>query len=780
MAAALWFLLLQVAGRCPAQESGAPHVVGYELLRRAGDAAAGEVLLGELGCTACHEATAGQRSFLVPWRGPDLRAAVPLLRTAYLREFLNSPGHVEKGTTMPSLLTDLEGGDRQEAAEQLLHFLRSLPAPPSVPSVPSESPAPAQLGAGDPRRGAALFHGRGCVACHAPREKPWLATEDVELPAIRGPSASLGAPARKYTSTGLIRFLLDPLAVRPGGRMPSLGLGPREAADIASSLQGEGHGAAEPLPFRVDPGLAARGEKLFLARRCDACHALEGERRPRGPAPPAVDALDAGSPSGCLGDSPGGGAADYGLNDSQRTDLRGALRRLQASGARLRAAPTAAEGLRLSLVALGCVACHERDGVGGPEPGRRPYFQPVEELDLGDEGRFPPPLSGAGRKLLGEAIARIVRGQGAVRPYLATRMPDFGELHAERLRALFVTADRSGEPAPEPVVGRNRFGRELVGIDGLRCIQCHDVLGKRSLGVPGIDLATVAKRLRPGWFRDFLVDPAAYRPGSRMPTFWPEGRATLRSVLKGDSRQQLDAIWVYLQEIDQTRLPAGVEREGLFELVPAERPIVFRTFLEGVGTRAVAVGYPQKMHVAFDAGAVRFAIAWKGRFLDAAGTWDDRFAPFARSLGKDVIRLVPGAPIARLPSLEAAWPRDTGESAGYRLRGYRLDRRRVPIFLYDVEGLRVEERVAPDGDGWLERDLRIAGAGDAWWLRLGRAGSIVRGAEPGRYTLDERVVLEVLSPRGGEVRRSVDGAEELLLPIAVERGDMRVKVRCRW
>ena len=48
--------------------------------------------------------------------------------------------------------------------------------------------------------------------------------------------------------------------------------------------------------------------------------------------------------------------------------------------------------------------------------------------------------------------------------------------------------------------------------------------------------------------------------------------------------------------------------------------MLLRTFMKGVGTHAIAVEYPEGIHAAFDALKVRFALAWRGRFLDAEST----------------------------------------------------------------------------------------------------------------------------------------------------------------
>ena len=47
-------------------------------------------------------------------------------------------------------------------------------------------------------------------------------------------------------------------------------------------------------------------------------------------------------------------------------------------------------------------------------------------------------------------------------------------------------------------------------------------------------------------------------------------------------------------------------------LVPKDRPMIYRNFIEGVGDRAIAVGFPGGVSLAFDADQVRLALMWTG------------------------------------------------------------------------------------------------------------------------------------------------------------------------
>ena len=70
--------------------------------------------------------------------------------------------------------------------------------------------------------------------------------------------------------------------------------------------------------------------------------------------------------------------------------------------------------------------------------------------------------------------------------------------------------------------------------------------------------------------------------------------------------------------------------------------------MQSAGTHAIAVGFPQKVHFAFDAEQISLAQAWRGRFLDAEGTWFVRHAPPADPIGEAHTRLPGSVPFATL------------------------------------------------------------------------------------------------------------------------------------
>lgn len=682
-------------------------VVGAERLAayagRDASVAEGRVLVSELGCASCHALDSGLG--VGSKRGPNLGDAGCRLNPGYLRGWLMAPWAVEAGTTMPDVLSTSPLAKRGDVLGDLVHFLVSK----NGPFVVDEADA---IDAARAARGETLFHTVGCVACHAQGRSPTarVGGDDafseavVTFDPIRLQSVPLPDFRAKTNFESLSAFLYEPHVVRPSGRMPDMKLSPEEAGDLASYLLSDIRGATAAThsddAFAVDARKAARGAEAFVSLRCVACHD-DGEQE--FPAELMVPLLD--NEGGCIAEMPETGAPWYVLSDRQRASIGMALGEKNSPGLD--------DAVATRLAALNCFACHERDGVGGIESGRNPYFTAVIEADLGDEGRIPPPLTGVGAKLTEEGLSQVLLEDGTVRPYMATRMPHFGEAQLDGLPQQLLAVDADPNALDIDVSGlqlhhRNLYGRELMGTEGLSCVSCHNLLGAKSLGIPAIDLATVPGRIQPSWFKKYLLDPSELRPGTRMPTFFEDGKSDITRVLGGNADQQIEALWIYLREIEQTRLPVGMEGNEDFELVPEDRPIVLRTFLEGVGTHAIAVGFPEGTHVAFDAREVRLTLAWKGGFISAESTWADRFSPLAEPLSEE-LRYGPSA----MPIVAVNGTDDVEIEAEYRFRGYRLDDGGVPVFMYTIsagdDAIAVEERVGVSASGIVSRRFTITG-----------------------------------------------------------------------
>jgi mono/diheme cytochrome c family protein len=709
--ALLPLVLLGFAGAARAHPAHAepvnyPFVVGFERFFSGDDnpdylAEGGILLLNELNCVGCHAPPEALRDRLTGRPATELAGVGSRLSPVDLELFIRNPRFVKQDTVMPSLFA---GPDRDPGeVEALKHFLFSL-----------KSGTAPLTETGDIDAGRRLYHRIGCVACHAPEVgyQPEDLPEGVQIELAGLPSVPMNL-ADRYDPSELARFLIDPHATRPSGRMPAFKLTDKEAADLVAYLKA---GPTPDLPpvlaaqmvadevFTLDPAKVAAGEKLFASKNCVACHqpvSLGIEARPQLAKPLVELKADPATRQGCLGDRPAGGAVPaYFLDEVQKKAIEAALSRLSQFG-------TLDLNGRIdwTMTTLNCYACHERGGKGAPETAREAYFavNDVGALSIGRWGNIPPPLDKVGRKLTDEWFERILfnrGGDGEVRHYMEARMPAFREEVARPLIADLKEADIR-DPAMEidvsglPKHQRAPFGRDLLGTRGLGCVNCHGLKGQRALGAQVIDLTHTVKRLQPPYFKEVLLDPQGTQTGTMMPPMFT-GRPK--------AGQEIEQIWTYLKEIDQNRLPDGLLRTEDFELKPesAGKPLVFRTFLEGAGTEAVAVGFPEGVHAAFDSRECRWRLAWSGRFLDAMSTWDDRFCAPAKPLGEGVTDLsdvFPGPPVDA------------------EFLGFHLDADGVPTFLYEAGGGHFEDRVKP-GDGGLVRMLRTGGEVTSQTLKL--------------------------------------------------------------
>ncbi len=481
-AAAFVVVLLHVAAL-----RAEPLVVAFDRFHAAKPSAeGGRLLFNELGCANCH----GGETGLPARRGPDLVNVTQRLQPEWLKAFLANPSEAHGGTNMPHLLA-------QPEVEPVLHYLASLK--------PGAVPKAKLLRHVNALRGGELFHTVGCVACHAPGKDFQPPDGMPKESDFTHRSVAFPKLASKYALSTLADFIRDPLKVRADGRMPRTAMDEQDAVDIAGWLLNfegsDGTVAPKIARFKADTALVERGRGIVASLRCAACHDL--------PKDVAVKRVPLKQTSGgCLGDAAVTGVPRYELSAPQRE----ALRLFLVDPAEPASPANVASS---TLEALNCLACHERDGRGGPDAGRKPYF--LGDHNLGDTGRYAPPLTGAGRKLQPDWLAKVLTGEFRVRPYLQTKMPVYGAATAT-LGVLLAKADAKTETVLPG--GDDTAGRKLMGtLGGLGCITCHRWGERASLGIQALDLSNLGQRIQPGWLREYLVNPAAYRAGTLMPSF---------------------------------------------------------------------------------------------------------------------------------------------------------------------------------------------------------------------------------------------------------------------
>ncbi len=804
--------------------AAAPIVAAYE---RFGERAAvagrldthdaGRILIGELGCTACH--TSGDVA-LTPKAGPDLAGVGTRVKAGWLRHFLLAPAAAAPGTTMPHVLAALPAAERVAAIDAIAAYLATRTALVPLPKPNGLNPMPpAFWDRGDPASGAVLYHRVGCVACHPPEEGRAVADADpaamldqeelaeagISLPERAFPSLPLAHVGAKYSQRALTEFLMVPLHARPSGRMPAIPLKAAEAADIAAFLLQQTPPAdAAGAPTPLDQPLVQRGRDACVSLRCVACHTgLDVQSdAPATPPPHALADVDPHAGGSCIAplDTHRSGRPWYPLTDAQRTAITLALDSLRDEGT---TEHQSGEGsglprlshLELTLLRLNCVACHERDDRGGVGTDRRGFFETVDHVDLGDEGRLPPRLTGVGARLQKDWLAKAVAGAVTLRPFMRARMPIYPKDVVAALPEDFKQADQltgaaatNLSPAFPPPGDHASFVPAGAVLLDAGCIQCHP-LGDKSLpGTVGVNLAGVTKRVEPEWFRRLLLDPMAVRPGTKMPAFF--GATLNQTILGGNAERQIAALWAYLDRPALEPLPTKLAAAtGDFELVPEKRPLLLRTFMERAGTHAIAIGFPAGVHLAFDADACRLAEAWHGRFLDARGTWVlAKSAPPADPLGTD--RIV----IDTMPAVTVLHATDDTPSASHmRFLGYVLDRAGVPTFRYRIDtpdgAAEITDRFEPEGagGGGLVRRLTVRRPTAVETLPSGLVFRVLTGTainvtvdDDGGVTAatPDAALTATLDTGAGGHTVSVDSRHAWVVPL--EADDTTLEVRYRW
>ena len=447
-------------------------------------------------------------------------------------------------------------------------------------------------------------------------------------------------------------------------------------------------------PQALNAAAAKRGAGYFNELGCAACHALDGQPKPA-PRAPKFSTLARHAERGCLADSNSGMAPSFALDASQRATLRAIV----GDPAALSAPRQPKEILASKLERFSCLACHARDGVGGPDEKKREHFRELVEVDLGNEGRLPPRLDGVGRKLYSKWMTHVLVDGAVERPYLATRMPLFGAANVAELGQLFERVDETEAPAVQAPVAQSQaeLGRRLAGTGGLGCIQCHVFNGVKSLGIPAVDLTHVQERIKPAWARQLLLDPKSLGMNTRMPIFWDsKGVSTARAILGGDPKLQVEALLNYLALGRAMPMPPGlITADAEYELVPDSETILCGVFMRGASPRVLMVGSPELVHYAFDLENTRLVCAWRGEFFNAKGTWDGRAGSLEWPTSADLLEFAKIPPLAFLPKRDAPWPSVIGREAGFRRVGTRYDAQRRPTFRYRLGDVEVEESCLP-------------------------------------------------------------------------------------
>jgi len=522
-------------------------------------------------------------------------------------------------------------------------------------------------------------------------------------------------------------------------------------------------------PLKVDGELVARGREQFGKLGCANCHddlavaAINSA--------PALSKLNI--KQGCLSEGAGPWPR-FNLN----ADQRGLIARVLPLSNPLKL--TEKQRVDMTLTALNCVACHERSGLGKIAPERNALFTGTHEA-LGDQGRLPPPLTHVGAKLKPEWITEVLLNGKRQRGYLDASMPQFGAANVGHLVELFGKVDALESATIPNIANIKEFknaGHEMMGTTGFSCITCHDFNGQKS-GVGALDIVYATERLTKNWFHLYMRQPRRFHPTVVMPEFWPDGESIRPNILGGDTAQQIEAIWSYLEDGIRAKRPIGLSRQSNEIRVGAVTEICRGR--SSVGYRGIGVGYPERISLAFNSEEMALRQLWKGDFANVdLGSF--------QLLGTDRITFPPGIPFYRLKTMEENWPYKAKtnysfpQDNGYQFRGYHLDAARRPTFLFLYGDISVtdyfEDLRDVNGKAYFKRTLSFdTPAEQQLFYFRAAAGKKITTQSVVQFGVDQ-LQLRITSDHKGIVRESNLG--EVLIPLTLPKGRSTLTLEYQW
>ncbi len=215
-----------------------------------------------------------------------------------------------------------------------------------------------------------------------------------------------------------------------------------------------------------------------------------------------------------------------------------------------------------------CQGCHiiENDG-GAIRPMVNKWLRTVQdrgetEADALTPVYSPPNLIGEGKKVQTQWLFHFIGDPITIRPWLKVRMPTFPLTESQKniLIRYFSFLDHQDFPfvessLPKMTSKELHAAKILFSKDYFSCVSCHIIGSKLPEGSPDSwapNFALAKERLKPDWIIQWLMDPQALLPGTKMPTFFdPEyfDESGPDDIFGGDENKQIKALRDYVLSI---------------------------------------------------------------------------------------------------------------------------------------------------------------------------------------------------------------------------------------
>ncbi|HEY6420873.1 MAG TPA: c-type cytochrome [Candidatus Binataceae bacterium] len=539
----------------------------------------GERIFEQLGCTGCHLVLGYED---MPKIGPYLKLASAKIDPSWAVRWITNPHQFRPNTRMPNFMftpqqaTQIAAYILQSSAQQSDDWVKAHVEPATL-EADIKNPGMIEEGKG-------LFESVGCKGCHA-IEPDQIGAPVGDFAAFKAGAArttkdfapNLSKIAEKTDPRWVYFWLKNPRDFSPHTAMPSLRLSDHEATALTAFLMTHGQKKEDAgVPAMVaDPSQATQGAALIRKYGCFGCHEIEGmDKESR----IGVELTTFGSKhldEMFFGDRTDVPATwddwtfhklqqpriyatkdveqlmpNFDLDDPDIQNLRVFLAGLVENKVqeRYRAPGT---DRQTNIVAgrrmvnyYNCVGCHIIENRGGFI--RR--FYPEDQINFA-----PPILNGEGAKAQPQWLFDFLQGPTPIRPWLKIRMPTFQFTNAEDDTVVNYFVAMADLQVPFVFLNTNlvpvdllQAGAKLMSKDYFNCFSCHQQGDKKPEGDPSgwaPDLALAHARLNPEWILQWIHNPSAIQPGTKMPSFYPGGPD---DILKGNEQEQIKALRDYI------------------------------------------------------------------------------------------------------------------------------------------------------------------------------------------------------------------------------------------
>ncbi len=214
---------------------------------------------------------------------------------------------------------------------------------------------------------------------------------------------------------------------------------------------------------------------------------------------------------------------------------------------------------------------------------------------------------------------------------------------------------------------------------------------------------------------------------------------------------------------------------------PTGEALIYRNFIAGSDARGIGVGYSEGVNLLFSAETMALDLIWTGKFINAARHWTNRGQGFEKPAGNRLIPLNRGIPFNLLESQTTSWNSKADPKLAPRFRGYRLNAKQQPTFMYEFGDLSFTDEILPSGAQQLTRTIHITipketPSDTPLYFRALSGAPVTSTGERSFTFISEQFSLEVLAPSPLPLIRN----QELLIPIPLGQATQTIKLTYTW